>query len=1204
MKKLIPILLLLTCFQTYSQDIGKQTIQYTFPNNSTNEPNEIESSINGFTKVLKNNKFSFVNTSGKLISPYLFDGVRYFSNHLAAVCKNERWGFINQSGLLIIPCEYDLVYDFSTENTIVSKNKLWFLINKKGQIVKQLDIDVCRGYLNGFAQIEKGNKKGYLNRDGTIILNEELPIKVSERNYFSSTNNLAADCPNNLGFENGSFTNWNCYIGSVDSVGQTNVITLNPSAPTANRHTLIPRATPSALDPYGLFPTNPPDGSNFCVKLGNTRVGAEAEGIRYKINVPLSDSNFSIIYDYAVVFQDPGHTNWTQPRFTAKIKDSATNSYIDCATFEYISTSNLPGFQHSTVHYSTADTAVIYKPWSSVFISLRSYIGRTLYLEFTNADCVRRGHWGYAYVDVENSCGKPITVEYDCNYPHITHLNGPSGFQNYNWWNNNYSAILATGQHAVLNPGPALNTQLWLEMIPFNSFGCRDTLAVNITGSFTPTFDISENSAYCAPHNFTFYNTSLPSSQTTWNFGDGNTAAGDTVNHVYQNPGTYIVTMTVLLPGGCIGTTRDTITIIQPNPRLNYISGSFCNSQSVQFNASSTGATNYHWEFGDGSSITTNNAQIVHNYNLPGTYIPQLTINYSGNCQYNLTGTDTIKIENINPAFTYTVQKNCSASVVNFINQSTSQFGITNAIWNFGDGTTGSGNVVSHTYTTTGNFRVKLLLIGSTGCLDSLIRTINIIIAYPPRSFITSLAAVCQNTPVIFAGHINSLDSITSMSWTTSDGQTTTGDSASFTFSQPGTFNVNFYITTIFGCRDTSTRQIIIKPTPVFTTPNNQFICNGAQTSLISLNSNTPGTSFNWTNNNPSIGLGASGHGNIPSFTAINNTSTNITANITVSSIASGCEYISPGFSITVFPTPQSIQPANQVLCNNTMTEAVALNNSALISYTWSNNTPSIGLASNGTGNINSFNAINNSTSSITATITLIATANNCNSLPQTFTITVNPDAVLDSIPDHFFCNGTITNSISITGPVAGTRFSWTNDNPSIGLSSSGTGDIPSFVATTNSFSPNVGVVNVFGTSGNNCQTAIKVFKIFVNPNPLVEAGNNLNVCRGSNVSLLANGAASYSWSPSLGLNCSNCSNPQLNAIDTITYYVEGTDNNGCKNRDSVVVSVIQPFNMMVSPNDSTCFGKSIHLKAMNASHYQWSPPTGLNDPTSAEPIA
>jgi gliding motility-associated-like protein len=64
-------------------------------------------------------------------------------------------------------------------------------------------------------------------------------------------------------------------------------------------------------------------------------------------------------------------------------------------------------------------------------------------------------------------------------------------------------------------------------------------------------------------------------------------------------------------------------------------------------------------------------------------------------------------------------------------------------------------------------------------------------------------------------------------------------------------------------------------------------------------------TTYSWTNDNPSIGLAASGTGNLPAFTAVNNGTTPVTANITVtSSNASGCTGTPQTFTITVNPSP------------------------------------------------------------------------------------------------------------------------------------------------------------------------------------------------------------------------------------------------------------------------------------------------------------
>src|SRR5438128_10564750 len=83
-----------------------------------------------------------------------------------------------------------------------------------------------------------------------------------------------AQCPPNLGFEDGTFTHWQCYSGKVDSNGKANVSLVNP---TDERHTLKKNSFPQETDPYGGFPVNCPNGSGYSIKLGNEDIGAQAE---------------------------------------------------------------------------------------------------------------------------------------------------------------------------------------------------------------------------------------------------------------------------------------------------------------------------------------------------------------------------------------------------------------------------------------------------------------------------------------------------------------------------------------------------------------------------------------------------------------------------------------------------------------------------------------------------------------------------------------------------------------------------------------------------------------------------------------------------------------------------------------------------------------------------------------------------------------
>ena len=308
---------------------------------------EAEAFVNGFAKVFIGNKWGFVDKSGNPVIPAKFVSVRNFSNHLAAAKQNLKWGFIDETGKTVIPFDYDIAFDFSETVTAVFKNNKWFLINRQGTVIKSLNVDVFYGFNNGVARITKQGRTGQMNTKGEIISMDPVQNEVTKPKTVAASRPGASQfipCPPNIGFDFGNFNLWDCFIGDVVANGTTNVITVNPSPPTPNRHVIYPRTNPSALDPYGLFPINPPDGSGYALKLGNNVNGAEAERVRYQINVPANAVDYSITYRYAVVFQDPGHERYEQPRLSAKLMDVSENKYLPCSSWEFISADTIPGF--------------------------------------------------------------------------------------------------------------------------------------------------------------------------------------------------------------------------------------------------------------------------------------------------------------------------------------------------------------------------------------------------------------------------------------------------------------------------------------------------------------------------------------------------------------------------------------------------------------------------------------------------------------------------------------------------------------------------------------------------------------------------------------------------------------------------------------------------------------------------------------------
>lgn len=114
-----------------------------------------------------------------------------------------------------------------------------------------------------------------------------------------------------------------------------------------------------------------------------------------------------------------------------------------------------------------------------------------------------------------------------------------------------------------------------------------------------------------------------------WDFGDGTTGIGSSVEHSFDEPGTYDVQLTVSNSAGNDDTTAQ-ITVISVTSPPEAIIGPFGSrvietGQSIQFVSESTNSpTAVSWDFGDGA--TAQGTQAIHSWALPGTYQVRLTV--------------------------------------------------------------------------------------------------------------------------------------------------------------------------------------------------------------------------------------------------------------------------------------------------------------------------------------------------------------------------------------------------------------------------------------------------------------------------------------------------------------------------------------------------------------------------------------------------
>ena len=230
-------------------------------------------------------------------------------------------------------------------------------------------------------------------------------------------------------------------------------------------------------------------------------------------------------------------------------------------------------------------------------------------------------------------------------------------------------------------------------------------------------------------------------------------------------------------------------------------------------------------------------------------------------------------------------------------------------------------------------------------------------------------------------------------------------------------------------------------PQPYMNTPNDRIVCSGGTQSEIIFTSNSSAT-YTWTNNNTSIGLASNGIGNILPFIASSDTGVTIST-ITVTPTFSTGIGLAKSFTITVNPIGQVNQPSDITTYNGqNISDIIFTTTIPNTKFEWTNNISSISLPSNGTGNIPSFNTINNYTYPITANIQVTPLFSTCYGIPKSFNIIVNPIAQVNSISSKTYCNGTAANiHFTTINTVGTTTYNWSCTDD-IGAGYNGIGDM------------------------------------------------------------------------------------------------------------------------------------------------------------------
>ncbi len=167
-------------------------------------------------------------------------------------------------------------------------------------------------------------------------------------------------------------------------------------------------------------------------------------------------------------------------------------------------------------------------------------------------------------------------------------------------------------------------------------------------------------------------------------------------------------------------------------------------------------------------------------------------------------------------------------------------------------------------------------------------------------------------------------------------------------------------------------------------------------------------------------------------------------------------------------------------------------------------------------------------TPSATTTYTLTGTLNGCSATDQVV-VTVNPLPTANAGVDQAVCGGI---AVTLTG--TGGTPSWTG----------GVTDGVAFVpASTTTYTLTV-------TDANGCTDTDDVL-VTVNPTSIINAGQDVTVCSGTQVTLVATGGTSYMWTNGVSQGV-----PFTPTVGTITYTATDINPTGCSGSDQVTVTV------------------------------------------------
>ena len=728
-------------------------------------------------------------------------------------------------------------------------------------------------------------------------------------------------------------------------------------------------------------------------------------------------------------------------------------------------------------------------------------------------------------------------------------------------------------------------------LMVLDDLGCGDTIT-DIIGiqAIGPLPEFTADTAGCVNEMYQFINASVGNSLTySWDFGD-NTGSMDTDPvHVYTASGLYTVCLTVTDGNACDTTLckMNYVEVGDPMAGFTFDSTfSLCPPLPINFTNISVGASQYIWDFGDGSGVSAIESP-THVYTVPGVYDVDLVAIANAECSDTATFQGLVVLQGPVVQFETIDTTVCAPANILF---KVEGLDIYDYQWDLGDGTVVNGGLNStrdsilHEYRFPGKYNPVLRVVDTGGCEVAYSFPSTICVAEMSMDFSADDRTLCDNVSTMFDYNVTSSEPLDTVYWIFEGGlpNQTADPNPTVTYASGGLYDVTLIADNGF-CRDTLFMDDYIgvgeKPVANYSMSQDTgclpFFVDFADLSTI-------------------------GSGNINQWLwDFGDNSTDATQN-------PGHEFLSGQDSL-----PVSLIVTSGFGCMDTIIDYVYLLEQPMFDLSGVATVclgDSLQLTANFPGGTNSimFNWLSSPDLSCTNCLTTTAVpsqattyyfeatgANGCTKL-DSVQVRIDPNSILSHTitRDTFVCFGESI-QLNVTGGILQASNNW--DVNDAGLSCYACDDpiASPITATTYHVTINSGTCSL---SDSVHVSVIDERTSFLSP--------DVTICEGDTTTLEILSGSSPNWINPTDLSCNNCFMPEASPTNTTEYRAEVSTMSGCLIRDTVLVTVIPFSSVTAGPDANLCLGQSVQLQGQGVGNIAWTPNGSLMNSNTLTPLA